>query len=658
MTRFGVQLCSFTAALLLYCIGSPSQAFVVPIEVNYPTSSVQSVTVNVPASSLSNGPITSLNLLINNIEYQGEVGVNVNNTQWIALSNSTAQAYGPGSQYGAIGGPVTNLWLHVPLASGAAKAGNNVVQFKFLHSDGNCSSFRLLQLNFATTNGSTVVDTTARTSDNPADWQPPLNDSTDIQIGKALFTGATLVFPLTTTHMQAHCSSCHAADGRDLKYFNYDNNTIIARSVFHGLSVKQGEQIASYIRSLPASEGSVNGRPWNPPFQPGPGLSGVPLKEWSAGAGLTAVLANDSDALPYLFPNGITTSAVETMITQGANQINPRNIPTSLPLLTWNQWLPKTGPEDIVPANILSALIQRVDGYYEPIMLAASTLPTALPPLTGAADIYFDNMMHSLGLSTPSAQWTPALAQKEYALQQWWAVRGWVTLQKEFEAHPTMAKTWPDNRLFVTSPNRGFIPVGMLTGSNLGDEYLSNAWYMAQMVTNSGGNQAEGNGPVDYNYFYGHVANLNQYGGPAQPIRLTESILTGMRNYNGSQLGLYIWMGGFRPWGEGLALKIIEPAWLPLWAGISSDTKTEILNAMTAAYVVGLRRFTPAQYYAGKAASSTDIPGYVYGNWISGVYYSIPVLHNLGVNPAITNALAQWAATIWPAANWGSLAGA
>ncbi len=658
MSRLGIKLCCFTAALLLYCIGSPSQAFVVPIEVNYPTSTVQSVTITVPGSSLSNGPIKMLNLLINNIEYSGEVGVNVNNTGWISLNNNTASAYGPGSQYGAIGGPVTNLWLHVPLLDGSAKAGDNVVSFKFLHSDGNCSSFRVLHLRFANANGSTVVDTTTRTSDNPATWQPPLNDPTDIQAGKTLFTSGSLLFPLTTNHMKAYCGSCHASDGRDLKYFNYDNNTIIARSVFHGLSVKQGEQIASYIRSLPASEGSVNGRPWNPPFQPGPGLANVPLQEWSAGAGLTAVLANDSDELPYLFPNGITTSAVESLVTQGPNQINPRNIPTSLPLLTWNQWLPKTGPEDIVPANILSALLQRVDGYYEPIMLAATTLPTSLPPLAGASDQYFQNMMHSLGLSTPSAPWTPALAQKEYALQQWWAVRGWVMLQKEFDAHPTMPKIWPDNRLFVTSPNRGFIPLGMLTGSKLGDEFLSNAWYMLQMVTNSGGNRAQGNGPVDFNYFYGHVANLNQYGGPPQPIRLTESMITGLRNYNGSQMGLYIWMGGFRPWAEGLILRLAQPDYVPLWKDVNATTRTEILSATTAAYVLGVRRFTPEQYYSANVASPTNTPGYVYSNWISGVYEVIPVLHNLGVNGAITKALAQWAATLWPSVNWAALSGA
>src|SRR5207249_8229093 len=45
--------------------------------------------------------------------------------------------------------------------------------------------------------------------------------------------------------------------------------TTLFRSMFHGLSEQQGELVASYIRSLPVPN---PGRPWNPPYQPGPGL--------------------------------------------------------------------------------------------------------------------------------------------------------------------------------------------------------------------------------------------------------------------------------------------------------------------------------------------------------------------------------------------------
>ena len=118
--------------------------------------------------------------------------------------------------------------------------------------------------------------------------------------GKTLWEGAPLspggfkASPL----IRANCSDCHARDGRDLKYFSFSNASIIARSRFHGLSELQGQQIASYIRSLPVPS---PGRPWNPPYQPGPGLDRQPVENWAAGAGLAWALDNDSSTLPFLF---------------------------------------------------------------------------------------------------------------------------------------------------------------------------------------------------------------------------------------------------------------------------------------------------------------------------------------------------------------------
>ena len=102
--------------------------------------------------------------------------------------------------------------------------------------------------------------------------------------------------------IRAHCADCHAHDGRDLKYFNFSNASIIARSRFHGLSELEGQQIASYIRTLPVPS---PGRPWNPPYQPGPGLDAQPVADWAAGAGLGWALDDDSQTLPFVFGAGM-----------------------------------------------------------------------------------------------------------------------------------------------------------------------------------------------------------------------------------------------------------------------------------------------------------------------------------------------------------------
>ena len=72
--------------------------------------------------------------------------------------------------------------------------------------------------------------------------------------------------------------------------------------MFHGLTAQQGDQIASYIRSLNMPS---PGWPWNPPYQPGPGLDSQPVSNWAAGAGINAVLDSDAAMQSYLgSPNG------------------------------------------------------------------------------------------------------------------------------------------------------------------------------------------------------------------------------------------------------------------------------------------------------------------------------------------------------------------
>src|SRR4030095_10106245 len=130
--------------------------------------------------------------------------------------------------------------------------------------------------------------------------------------------------------IRAHCADCHAYDGRDLKYFGFSNGSIIARSRFHGLSDLQGQQIASYIRSLAVTS---PGRPWNPPYQPGPGLDAQPVANWAAGAGVSSVLDHDSATLPYIFGTSIGHD-----VFRPDGNLNPREIPISLQLPDWSHW--------------------------------------------------------------------------------------------------------------------------------------------------------------------------------------------------------------------------------------------------------------------------------------------------------------------------------
>lgn len=279
---------------------APSQptTTLLPVEVFGPTAAATvPVSFNIPSGANLSGQM-QLWIQIHGLKYQTEASVQMNSGAWIPLNNSTVTLQGLASAYGGIGGGFSTLSLTINLPAGAVQQGQNTVTFQFNGTDGNTSGFRILNFNVLAADGSQLIPQSAFSQDDPSTWQPPLNDSADIQAGQTLWKTASLTSP-SFGSIQAHCGDCHTQDGRDLKYFNYSNLSIRTRAMFHGLTAQQGDQIASYIRTLNAPA-PANGRPWNPPYQPGPGLDSQPVTDWAAGAGLAGVLNSDMDMMQYL----------------------------------------------------------------------------------------------------------------------------------------------------------------------------------------------------------------------------------------------------------------------------------------------------------------------------------------------------------------------
>ena len=221
-------------------------------------------------------------------------------------------------------------------------------------------------------------------------WAPPAgyDNATDISEGEQLWNEEGILDELDGSSIQASCASCHARDGRDLKYFNYSNRTIIARSQGHGLSPEQGKQIAAYIRSvdLRKEDGSsymAPGRPWNPPYQPGPrgfgpdgnlGPDEADQVYWAAGAGLEWVLDaerevpnTERDMLAHLFPkNGDPSNGVDWLSDGSLNwhhirhdkTLNIREIPITAQFPDWNNWLPRIHPMDVPTLDYASSTLK------------------------------------------------------------------------------------------------------------------------------------------------------------------------------------------------------------------------------------------------------------------------------------------------------------
>ena len=217
-------------------------------------------------------PVRSLWLQIHGLRYADQASVQINTSAWIPLNNNTVTIAEPGRSYGGIGGGFATLVMTLALPDGTVAGGDNTIRFRFNHTDGFVSSYRVLALNFLNARGK--EDSPGQTilwKTRPKAGLHPC--PTQLRSRRAKSSGMAphwrqAACP-TVRNLQAHCADCHAQDGRDLKYFNFSNASIVARARFHGLSELQSEQIASYIRS------SATAQSW-PPVEPS-----LPTRTWT-----------------------------------------------------------------------------------------------------------------------------------------------------------------------------------------------------------------------------------------------------------------------------------------------------------------------------------------------------------------------------------------
>lgn len=170
----------------------------------------------------------------------------------------------------------------------------------------------------------------------------------------------------------ASCQDCHQNEGSDLRRFNYEPEVITSRGRFHNLSTATSRNITSYIMSLDVNpnagydydaDGTIEGfesnrktyfncRPWNPPFQPGPGLDRLPVGEWICGAGYDAFVEYDYQMAEDLFPTGFHPDSIAAYYggVPGFERefaINRREMRMSHQLRVWNGWLPQVSLPDM-----------------------------------------------------------------------------------------------------------------------------------------------------------------------------------------------------------------------------------------------------------------------------------------------------------------------
>jgi hypothetical protein len=634
-----------------------SPTITLPIEVIGPDGTVSSASFVIPPEVPLNQRLR-LRMQIHGLRYETEASIKVNNSVWLPINSSSASIHGLASAYGGIGGGFHTFTLTINLPLSAVRSGSNTILFRFNHSDNIVSGYRVLAFNIEDSRGNGLIPASTFVNEDPRNWKAPSSLASDISAGEALWHRAPLTTPSASgmESIQAHCADCHSEDGRDLKYFNYSNNSIVARSVFHGLTQEQGTQIASYIRSLNIPS---PGRPWNPPYQPGPGMDSQPVANWSAGAGLGAVLDSDAEMQQYLMPGGSTAG-------WAANQyLNPRELPISFQLLDWNSWLPQVSPMDAYGKAFTGST-----AYTDYLQLRTVLRPNSTSAYRNALGGLFDQWMEAVNqkfiTSVEPSTYTETTRRSVYSVALWQMVKQW-ELNQEFglEAMPQVAygakanvRGWYGSNAFNSSPNILHMHAGpgLGNGSAVAEGYLAFIWYQTQLILNDGQGKQNDNRPLDYGYVISIIGALSNAAAPAiaPNAYLRTAWYVKCLQEETNSLG-----SPDKGWNASWTTpeEMIDGSWARVWVGVPPSTMTSLIQNYANVWFAQVSKYTQAQFVAGGWATGTDDPGNNRTDFFQTsaggeIWWLLPWMRYYGVPASFTTKVASWAAQIWPAGNW------
>lgn len=670
-----------------------SGAVVMPLELMGASTDQKDVPINIPQGSTA----ISLRMQANNLSYDNKASVQVNDGPWISLTNANTNVEGNGKIYGGIGGAYNTITLSVAITG--AVDGANTIHFKFNGTDGISSGFRVLQFNLRDTNSTDLIAASSFSQDDPTQWTAPLTSAADISEGEVLWrTGTLYESPINASHtLNAHCMDCHSQDGRDLHRFNYSNNAIITRSMHHGLSQVQGQQIASYIRSLAATLGvpGDNCRPWNPPYQPGPGLDSLPLADWTCGAGLSAVLENDSDSLSSIFPSGINKTAIVT-----SGHINIREIPIAFQLPDWKHWLPRIHPKDaygdtFVNSNLNKMYNNEGTGSYNQGSLRANLAAGPSDYVLGKVGDFTDNYYY-WGVEwgerfTAKGDPTVIADQKNmYSAAQWLVVKNW-ELAQEFGLESLCPQNWAQRGgmaskieprswcgywrfVFDVSPHiLGFPDTNNMFGSQVHDLYVANQWYYLAVLLNPGSGAHNVHLPTDWQYAYGLFDNLAEASGRSEPVRKLLYVTKGTQEVDNGV--------GVVDMNRGWTFRTADPTavWsgggTGMWQNVPAATKNAAFNAYLETWLDRTESFPQATWQRIDGVGGDGwcgwseyrlcwlnyVPGTLVGinptieNFATWSYNQIPQMRADGIDPTLLNRYATVMNVLYPSGGFLNL---
>ena len=681
-------------------VGLPDDPVLLPIEVLGSDGHTEAVTLQVDDPDNLN----RLWLKVHRPGYRDQLtnprrgakaSVRLNGGPWIDLTNETATVDEPGASFGGIGGEARTVRFSVPVQG--VQQGANTVTFRFNGTDGLTSGYRVLALNFLSggPQGAKALPQSTFEQDDPADWQPPLSSPSDIEEGERLWHEAEIYNSdlQDATDLAVSCAGCHAEDGSDLKYFAYSNKSIQARAEFHGLTTQQGRQIASYIRSLELRRDNgttyeAPGRPWNPPYQPGPGLDDQPVEEWAAGVGLEGVLEDDADMLSSIFPGGITKEAIAPDQTMSVTEQ-----PIAMQLPDWNDWLPEIHPEDVwgdyftetatIESDPPGAWRDDVLGHYQVLserlenegvssLIQRGDLDNLVGRLTEAGIQFF---LQNGGFSRkPRNMRREEVAQ---SIRHWTVVKLWEISQKHSlgDEAPQIYGENGDERSWLGQARSVFELAPDLAADNgrsfryqtrFAGKHSSTAWYQLQILLNTGNGSGGPIQPVDWSYHPAHVNGLYaKVRGPAHPLRQTQAYAKLLQLYH-TEAGLD---GPFNIRQLHPVNYVLGGKYANVFETMAPSVRPQVYGALLGALMDEMDRFSESEWQAHRDENDLRPANYrprmVQGEPLASVHHQgryadawysmIPIFDEDGVDADVLNRVVDWGEMMWPRGDWDAV---
>ncbi|RZS92459.1 RICIN domain-containing protein [Aquimarina brevivitae] len=566
-------------------IPSQNESILLPIEVLGNEGTVVERIITLSSSEVS--AANELWLLMNNISYQDKASIQVNDGNWISLNHTTANVHPKELAYGGMAhGAVSTIRLIIPLSG--LITGANTLKFRFNTSDGISIGYRVVALNILDSNGEQLLPESRFTQEDPADWTAPAGSS--VSNGRDLWHNRGNLwnhYDLNNTEgfwyshsvpakrtIRAKCTDCHTRDGRDLEIFSYSNLSIIERSKFHGLSEQEGKDIAAYIRSLSAEPGVARyGRPWNPPYQPGPVLKDKPIAEWSAGAGLEWVLETDAEMAPYLFGENISKYSVYDYF--NANKMDDRTlIPLAIQFPDWKHWLPIVHPMDAFSRNdfiynqgtrplaatedfiawldanknneneIRSRFIRKHWDWYgtfRNFIQDGATNPRHWRTLFNDSPAY-QHLNDGINAEIAATSLARYMAVKNFQIMNEYELQDKADWFTNPEDQPG-TRQWPSRKYNVFEIPPHFTGLAYDNNSDAFEGqsratgfFESTNWYHLQFILNGGNGLVGGTTPSDFNYLNEFIGKTMQQSGIDEPLRYYSTVnqMYQIRNWSGN----------------------------------------------------------------------------------------------------------------------------